>query len=421
MHHQRQLRLSDLTALPVSPPAAAALPGGADPFAMTLMHAGAPAATRDAARAEILRAFGAGPAETDELLAYNRSVFAVPPSVELPLADEPCVDAWRGYADEARDRGVLPVLREHLVELRFPVAAGIRDTEAYQAAIRRGVLPERADGLVLADPEGLRLFIHPTLAGAVPVLVVPRRGDFEALVRALTKRNEPVPLPPSMGACMVSGYNNWGRMTALRRAWEAGALAVGDARTWSDAFVILRDRKELYQDRFILLSGGPYSGVPAEAVGMDAEAWSRISLAIRLEHECAHYFTRRVLGSMRNNLLDELMADYAGIVAAAGRYRADWFLRFCGLEEADGCRPGGRLGNYRGDPPLSDAAFAVLGRLVRAAARRLEAYDARLGADARTPEGRARVLLALGELTLEEIAASGPGPRWGEKCPERLG
>ena len=30
---------------------------------------------------------------------------------------------------------------------------------------------------------------------------------------------------------------------------------------------------------------------------------------------------------MRNNILDELVADYMGITAAAGRYRADWFLR----------------------------------------------------------------------------------------------
>lgn len=60
--------------------------------------------------------------------------------------------------------------------------------------------------------------------------------------------------------------------------------------------------------------------------------WRRLSITIRLEHECTHYFTYRVLGSMRNNLLDELIADYQGIVSAIGKYRADWFLRFMGLE-----------------------------------------------------------------------------------------
>lgn len=372
---------------------------------MALIEPAAPADPREADRARTLRDFGAGPAETGELLAYNRSVFSVPASVRLPLPDEPCVAAWSRYAEQARSRGVLPVLREHLVQLRFPVAEGVSASDAYRAAAGRGALPERADDLALADPDGLRLFIHPTPAGAVPVLVVPHRGDFEALVRALTKRNEPVPLPPSMGACMVGGYNNWGRVGELRRAWEAGEVRVEGAGTWSAAFAVLRERKELYQDRFILLSAGPYSGVPAGAMEMDADAWSRASLAIRLEHECAHYFTRRVLGSMRNNLLDELMADYTGIVAAAGRYHAAWFLRFCGLEAVDGCRADGRLWNYRGDPPLSDAAFTVLGRLVRAAAVAVERYDATLPPDARTPEGRARVLLAMAALTLEQIAA----------------
>jgi hypothetical protein len=359
---------------------------------------------REARRAQVLRAFGAGAAEADELLAYNRSLFALPASVALPLPDEPFVDAWRRYADEAAARGVLPVLREHLVQLRFPVGAGRSEDAAYLAATRRGALPAETDDLPVQEPDALRLFIHPTPAGAVPVVMTAHRADFESLVRALTRRNEPVPLPPSMGACMVGGYNNWGRVAELRRAWEAGAVEAGGAGDWGAAFGVLRARKELYQDRFILLSGGSYSGVPAGAMGLDAGEWSRASITIRLEHECAHYFTRRVLGSMRNNLLDELMADYAGIVAAAGRYRADWFLRFCGLE-GEACRADGRLWNYRGDPPLSDAAFAVLQRIVRAAALAVERYDAGLSGDARTPEGRARVLLAMAALTLEEIAA----------------
>jgi hypothetical protein len=362
-------------------------------------------ASRERARADTLRAFGAGPAEAAELLEYNRSLFIVPPTVDLPLADEPFVAAWAGYAAEARTRGILPVLREHLVQLRFPIAEGISATDAYQAAARRGVVADGVEGVRLEDPDGLTLFIHPTPAGAVPVLLTSRRADFEALARALTRKNEPAPIPASMGACVVGGYNNWGRVAELRRRWEAGEVAVDGAKDWSAAFAVLKGRRELYQDRFILLSDGPYSGVPAEALGLEPEAWRRASITLRLEHECAHYFTRRVLGSMRNNLLDELMADYAGIVAAAGRYRADWFLRFMGLEDADGCRASGRMGTYRGDPPLSDAAFAVLQRLVRAAAARLEEADAALDDAFRAPPGRARVMLALAELTLEEVAA----------------
>ena len=57
----------------------------------------------------------------------------------------------------------------------------------------------RATGLVLQQPEKLDLKIYPSLAGAIPVLFPGNREDFETLVRALTKRNEPQPLPPSMG------------------------------------------------------------------------------------------------------------------------------------------------------------------------------------------------------------------------------
>jgi len=75
-------------------------------------------------------------------------------------------------------------------------------------------------------------------------------------------------------------------------------------------------------------------------MGMDESTWHSLSLIIRLSHECTHYFTRRLFGSMRNNLLDELIADYQGIVAAnGGRYRADWFLRFVGLESFPDYRP----------------------------------------------------------------------------------
>lgn len=379
---------------------------------MTALDPAAPAdaAPADAARADVLRGFGAGPEAAAELLAYNRSAFVFPASLDLPLPDEPFVGVWRGYAEQAAREGVLPVLREHLLQLRFPVAEGVSAGEAYQAATRRGTVPESADPLRLEDPAGLRLFIHPTPAGAVPVLQTACRADFEALVRALTKRNEPVPLPASMGACMVGGYNNWGRVAEMRRRWEAGEVEAG-AGEWSAAFAVLKERKELYQDRFVLLSGGAYSGVPAEAMEMEPQAWNHASIVIRLEHECAHYLTRRVLGSMRNNLLDELIADYAGIVAAAGRYRADWFLRFMGLEGADGCREGGRLWNYRGTPPLSDAAFAVLQRLVRAAAAQLEAFDARLADAPRTPADAARVLLVLAAFTLEELAADGAAGR----------
>lgn len=362
---------------------------------------------RDDARRRVLASFGARGDVADELLRYDDTPFAeslaLPP---LPLADEAFVGDWARYLARAGEDGAWEVLREVLVQLRFPVAEGVGASPEYAASTRAGAPAPEEGGVELDAPDALSLVLHPTAAGRIPVLLAGTMDDFRTLVRALTRRNEPAPLPASMGACMVAGYNNWERVARLRRAWEAGELAFDGAADWGAAFRALRERKELYQDRFVILGPGPYSGVPAGEMGMGEDEWRACSVRIRLEHECAHYFTRRVLGSMRNNLLDELIADYVGIASAAGGFRASWFLRFMGLE-GDGYREGGRLQNYRGDPPLSAAAFTALQPLVRAAARAVEAADAGHPALCSTAEGRARAIAALAGLTLEEMAADG--------------
>jgi len=162
-------------------------------------------------------------------------------------------------------------------------------------------------------------------------------------------------------------------------------------------------RKELYQDRFIILSDGPYSAVPAEAIGLTEQEWRRASLIIRREHECAHYFTLRMYSAMRNNILDELIADYMGIVAAAGQYEAHWFLRFLGLENFPHYRRGGRLENYRGAPPLTDGAFRILQVLVKNAAENLEKFDRKHAAALRCPANQRAILTVLTRLTLVKM------------------
>ena len=174
---------------------------------------------------------------------------------------------------------------------------------------------------------------------------------------------------------------------------------------WKQVFRGIIPQKALYQDRFILLSDGPYSAVPAASLGLTDAQWCSFSLTIRLEHECTHYFTRRVLGSMRNALFDELLADYMGMVVALGRFRADWFLRFMGLERYPHYREGGRLQNYRGKPPLSDGAFQLLQALVHHAAKNLERFDAHRTLELNTLQEKAWLLWALSHLTLEELAA----------------
>lgn len=358
-------------------------------------------------RCAVLKALGATPAECAELLRHNENHFdpdALERSRALPLADEAFVETWEGYAREARPAGAWAVLRQALVQLRFPVRQGISREPAYRSATRgQAAAGDGEAALELRRPDELRIEIHRTPAGRLPVVIAPHRDDFELLVQALAKRNEPVPVPVSIGACMVAGYTNVERLRRLRERWWTDRPFPAGAG-WTPDLGTLPPRKDSYQDRFVIASTTPYSGVPAGHLGLTREAWERSSLAIRVEHESMHYFTRRVFGSMKNLPLDEIIADYAGITRAAGRFRADWALRFLGLESYPRYREGGRLEHYRGDPPLSDGAFRILQHLVKRAVDNLASWSAARD-DPSRPDGCLGTVLALTRLTVEELAA----------------
>lgn len=364
-------------------------------------------------RIPVLKALGATPAECLELLRYNENHFdpaGLAGSGSLPLADEAFVAAWERYAREAESAGAWAVLRNALVQLRFPVRKGMSRAPGYEAATRSPVpVPDHPDALRLRRPDDVRIEIHATPAGRLPVIIAPGRDDFELLMQALAKRNEPAPVPASVGACMVAGYVNVERLRRLKERWRDGQAFPTEAG-WRRELRAVASRKALYQDRFVIACATPYSAVPADRLGLAPETWERLSLVIRIGHESMHYFTRRVFGSMRNRLLDELVADYAGIVRATGRFRADWALRFLGLESYPDYRAGGRLEHYRGDPPLSDGAFRVLQRLVKRAAGNLEAWSA-IADDATRPDGYVRTVLVLTRLTVEDLAAADAGDR----------
>jgi hypothetical protein len=364
-------------------------------------------------RSALWRSLGATASETRELLEYARSEFDLSRApASFPLPDEPFVAAWTRYVEEAGRIGVWACLRDRLVQLRFPIEPGVSESPAYRAATRRGVWPApESRGLELARPEELRLFLAETPVGRVPVILATTREDFVALVRALGHKNEPWAIPDAVGATIIGGFNNWDRIASLRRAWEASeVLSPGGAPLeWAARWREIVREPGLYQDRFIVLGSGPYSGAAAADVGLGEAEWTRSSIAIRLEHECTHHFTRRVLGSMRNRLADELIADYMGIVAATGSFRVDWLLRFLGLERHPVYRPGGRLEAYRGDLAQGGGSFRILCAAVERCARNLEAIDRLRPPWTRSPGSdadKAEMILALAAIGLEGLAAA---------------
>jgi hypothetical protein len=162
--------------------------------------------------------------------------------------------------------------------------------------------------------------------------------------------------------------------------------------------------------RLILATTGPYSGVAGSALGLSDDLWSQLSVTIRIEHECTHYLTRRLLGAMANKLLDEIIADFSGIVAAKGAFCSDWFLKFMGVDAEFGNSTKGRFSNYLGSPPLSSGSRRILCALVWRAARNLEALGP-IWDQPRSTDASVAFRIALAALSLEELASEEFTPR----------
>lgn len=368
--------------------------------------------TAIAEREKLLTAYGATAEQTAELLTYNTNRFDhshLKLPLKLPLADEPQIAVWHQYVDEAQAQGIFSTLQKYLVQLRFPIQSEISKTDTYRNATLQGkalTTQLEATPLALEQPDTLQLLLHQSLAGKIPVVVVAHRPDFVALVQALAHRNEPHPIPDSMGACTIQGLNNWDRIRRYQQEWSKGKSAFEINFNWAAEFQQLLSDPSQYQDRLLILSQGYYSNILPESLHLSAQAWLDQALSIRLEHECAHYFTLRLLGQMSNNLWDELLADYWGILQATGTYRADWFLRFMGLEDYPNYRPGGRLENYIQDQQLSKPSVKILHQLLKQASENLEQFATTFAQELADCSLQMLSLVALTYLTLEQLAAA---------------
>ncbi|MGC8917493.1 MAG: DUF7005 family protein [Thermoanaerobaculum sp.] len=339
---------------------------------------------KDAWRREFWRKLGADEDSAARLFALCTPL-PWPASPIPPFSDEPHVAFYRALP--VSGQGLYEKLAEAFPQLFFLPAAGLRQSPEWNAAVGRGETP--AGPLpALTFPEGLALHLLPTPVGTLPALVCAAREDFERLVQLLAYRGEPLPVPPSMGATLVQGLPNRTRFKALEhRSATAPWLTFREAQKRS---------KALYQDRLVLAWDGPYSGVAA-VPGLDERSWRHRSLTIRLAHEATHYLTVRVFARLGHTVLEELVADWVGLWQAFGDYPLELAQRFLGVEGPGTFRPGGRLANYRGTPPVSEAAFALL---ATATARATETL-AKVKTPAPPPM---RLLVSLLSTSLEELA-----------------
>jgi hypothetical protein len=324
---------------------------------------------------------------------------ACPHPATAALGNELFVPDWIECCLDAHRRGALAALQDRIFELSFPIAGGISGTPEYQSlalAGHRSLEEVRAalafDGPAWESPASLRVFLHDTGAGLLPVIQAGARADFVTLVRAIGHRNEPVVIPASMGSNFVNGYVNRRRYLRVREALAAGLLAPES-----------RD-PQLWKDKFLLLASGPYSGVFAESTGLTPAEWIDRSTLLRLHHESCHYLVRRLFPKLVFGIQDELVADFAGLMAATGGFRAADFLLFMGLERFPEVRAGGRMANYHrkltADPELGRAVALLLVEAARNLERYFAAWD-----DARCHRERLHILAVLTYLPLETLAA----------------
>lgn len=340
----------------------------------------------------------------DEIIKYTENSFLINHTNDhqnFPLEDEAYVQSWLQYEEESKHKTLIDVLSKYFYQFSFPIKKNISLSSAYKTAQKTGSIVNSENKIThkFKDPDSMQVFMHQSLAGQIPVITIKNRTDFERFLQTLLYRNEPVKIPASMGAVMVNGLINWHRLHKLQSIWKQGNQKYNYLTNST-----FKPDKKLYLDKFIVLCEMPYSNISCWEMCMDYDEWIKQSMKIRLEHEVTHFFTKRYFGTMRNNLHDELLADYMGICAADGTFKANWFLKFMGLHNFPIYRKGNRMENYLGNPKLSDEAFIVMQKIVFNAALQVEQFDHNLGKAILSDDKISR-LISLSSLSLVELAS----------------
>ena len=280
---------------------------------------------------------------------------------------------WESCLEESKVIGAFNTLKKYFVQLQFPIVKGISKTDDYRNATLKGKPKQTQKTLELKKPNQITFEIYNSLlSGKIPVLIVPDYSDFNQILCAFSNKNEPKDFPVSMGACFINGINNWHKIEGLKKSYLNDNFSGNWAKHFKENVL---PNPHLFKDKIIILSSKPYSAVNNKDFNLSEALWTDTSIRIRREHECAHMFTLQYYGHMANNIHDEIVADYAGIVKVLGTFNKNWLLKFMGLEEYPNYRWGGRLQNYQDPCELSDKAFKGLQVLVKRAVNNISEFD----------------------------------------------
>lgn len=210
---------------------------------------------------------------------------------------------------------------------------------AWRSAALRGIAPDlaRLDHFETSPEDELREVETP--AGAVEVVFLKQRKDFETFLQIIGHKCQPVPIARTVGAITYRGLPDWVKVAAEHERY----LASGGT-DWPSEFARLAKVPGAFRAELVVISEGPYSNIPHTQTRYNEEEWTRISREIRLHHECAHVVCRRTMPDDILPVWDEVTADVTGLLCATGGYDASLAAMFLGVS-ADGF-VGGRLGEY---------------------------------------------------------------------------
>lgn len=304
------------------------------------------------------------------LAQYNTPPRKSPDFYRATIENEVFISDWERYLRVAEKEGVKKSLAIPFPALYFPIGEDIHSSPGYRKMLAEGIddpnnaIPENS--LLATHFDTLTWELYQTVAGKIPVLYCRDRKDFEALLQAITAQNRPEPIPIAKGAQYFAGYINRERVNRYKKVF----LENNPEFFWPAEFETFSKNKDLYCDKFIILSNSPYSNVSAELMGLEEAEWLEKSLILRREHECMHYIARRKLIDVKNNALDEIVADTAGMMTALHDFKSSWLLLFLGFDIDSKLRKEGRLNLYRAT--LSDEDFSRLTDMTRQAAVALE-------------------------------------------------
>ncbi|QOG01213.1 hypothetical protein [Flavobacterium sp. MDT1-60] len=337
------------------------------------------------------------------LKAYLFNKFILDDVYAVSTNDDTDIQFWEDLLDASEKKDIFTLLKECYPQLNFLIERETDKIELYKNVVLKGKTDtfKFTAYLKLEDAKNISLELHQSVAGRVPVLIVPNKEDFVKILQSLMHKNNPVSIPPSMGAVLLNGLNNWKRLNNIKKKWLQNN-PLGDWNTeFSDNIM---PNRSLYNDKFIILSTKPYSNVKASQLGLAEDVWTSYSVSIRKEHEFTHLYTLKKYGHAANNLHDELIADYIGIIKTTWSYNKVWMLTFMGLENYPHYREGGRLENYVKESKLSEADFKQLIIIVKNAIENIAIFDKNLG-KLKSIKDQTRRIDALCEIGLIDLAS----------------